>query len=157
MTWLSWRLQRTESVIALALLGLIAALLLPTGIRMADAYHADGLGACLSVNPSAACAQAVGEFNSRFGRLSNLMAWFTLLPGLLARRAELLIPGSRVPHRRLRRTATTGHAPRHLPARESLLAAPGPGDGAVRRHGAGAAAVRSLVDAPAHRLRSDGR
>ena len=43
MTWVSWRLQRTETVIALAILGLLAALLIPTGISMANAYHQDGL------------------------------------------------------------------------------------------------------------------
>ena len=35
MTWVSWRLQRTETLIAVGILALIAALLVPTGITMA--------------------------------------------------------------------------------------------------------------------------
>ena len=48
MTWVSWRLQRTETLIAAAILALIAVLLVPTGIEMANAYDHDGLSACLA-------------------------------------------------------------------------------------------------------------
>jgi hypothetical protein len=83
MTWVGWRLQRTETLIALGILALLAALLVPTGIQMADAYHHDGLAACLSVNPSPLCANKVGGFQARFQSLSDLANWFTLLPGLI--------------------------------------------------------------------------
>ena len=65
MTWVGWRLQRIETLIALGILALLAALLVPTGIQMADAYHHDGLAACLSVNPSPLLRQdKVGGFQA---------------------------------------------------------------------------------------------
>jgi hypothetical protein len=54
----SWRLQRTETLAAVGILALLAALLVPTGIRMANAYSHDGLAACLSSRPSPGCANA---------------------------------------------------------------------------------------------------
>ena len=83
MTWVSWRLQRAETVIALAILGLLAALLIPTGISMANAYHQDGLGSCLALNVGPTCGQRIGEFQSRFQVLNVLANWFTLVPGLI--------------------------------------------------------------------------
>jgi len=83
MTWVALRLQRTETLITAAILALIAALLIPTGISMADAYSHDGLSACLALNPSAPCMNAIGDFQSRFQSLFNLTAWFTLIPGIV--------------------------------------------------------------------------
>lgn len=83
MIWLSWRLQRTETLVALGILALLAALLVPTGLNMADAYHHEGLAACLSSNPSPACSDAIGAFRARFQSLSDLANWFTLVPGLI--------------------------------------------------------------------------
>ena len=83
MTWVSWRLQRTETLIVLGILALLAALLVPTGIEMANAYHQDGLGACLPINPGPACAQELGNFQQRFQTLTNVANWFTLIPGLI--------------------------------------------------------------------------
>ena len=83
MTWVSWRLQRTETLIAVGILALLAALLVPTGIQMANAYHQDGLSACLSVNPGPVCGQKLGDFQQRFQALTTLANWFTLIPGLI--------------------------------------------------------------------------
>jgi hypothetical protein len=83
MTWVSWRLQRTETLIAAGILALIAALLVPTGITMASAYHHDGLAACLGANPSYSCNQAIVGFQLRFRPLFALLDWFTLIPGLI--------------------------------------------------------------------------
>jgi hypothetical protein len=83
MTWAAWRLQRTETLIALGVLALLAALLVPTGISMASAYHHDGLAACLSMNPSPSCASAISSFQTRFQSLWNLANFFTLVPGLI--------------------------------------------------------------------------
>lgn len=83
MIWLSWRQQRTETLLALGILALLAALLVPTGLNMADAYHHDGIAACLSANPSPACADAIGGFRQHFQSLSDLANWFTLVPGLI--------------------------------------------------------------------------
>jgi hypothetical protein len=81
--WVSWRRQRTETLVALGLLTLLAALLVPTGIQMASAFHHDGLGACLSAQPGPACETAIQSFNSRFDSLNSLIAWLTLVPGLI--------------------------------------------------------------------------
>ncbi len=83
MTWVSWRLQRTETLIAVGILALLAALLVPTGIQMANAYHQDGLAACLSINPGPTCGNALGGFQQRFQALTTLANWFTLIPGLI--------------------------------------------------------------------------
>jgi len=83
MTWVSWRLQRTETLIVVGILGLLAALLVPTGIQMANAYHHDGLGACLSINPSPTCANAAGDFRQHYQSLLDLANWFNLVPGLI--------------------------------------------------------------------------
>jgi hypothetical protein len=85
VTWVSWRLQRTETLIAVGILALLAALLIPTGIQMANAYHQDGLAACLSMNPSkpVLCGNELGSFQQRFQALTTLANWLTLIPGLI--------------------------------------------------------------------------
>jgi len=83
MTWVTWRQQRTETLIAAAILTLLALLLVPTGLQIAGAYHHDGLSACLGQNPTASCSRAIDSFSSRFGRLGSLTDWFTLVPGLV--------------------------------------------------------------------------
>ena len=83
MTWVSWRLQRTETLIAVGIFALLVAFLVPTGIQMANLYHQDGLAACISANPSATCANAIGGFRDRFQSLLDLASWFNLVPGLV--------------------------------------------------------------------------
>jgi len=83
VTWVAWRLQRTETLIAVGIVALLAALVVPTGIQMANAYHQDGLAACLSVDPGPICGQKLGDFQQRFQGLTTLANWFTLVPGLI--------------------------------------------------------------------------
>ena len=83
MIWLSWRQQRTETLIAAAVLVLVSALLIPTGLDMASAYHHDGLSACLGTHPRSGCDQVVQAFGERFRRAGELLGWFTLVPGLI--------------------------------------------------------------------------
>jgi hypothetical protein len=83
MTWLAWRLQRTETIVAAGILALMAALLVPTGISMSDAYHHDGLGSCLAPNPGFSCVQRIGAFQSHYQALNFITNWFTLVPGVL--------------------------------------------------------------------------
>ena len=82
MIWLGWREQRTETLIAAGFLVLLAALLVPTGIEMASAYHDDGLAGCVATSPSFSCSAAIQSFTSRFESLSNLISWLTLVPGI---------------------------------------------------------------------------
>jgi len=83
MTWVAWRLQRTELLITAAILALLTALLVPTGIHMANAYNDAGLGSCAGAFKGSACGQAIGDFQTRFEALSHLTDLFTILPGLI--------------------------------------------------------------------------
>jgi len=81
--WVGWRRQRTETLIAVAMLAAVAALLVPTGIEMASRFAHDGLSSCLAGQRSFSCGSAVGSFSSHFDGLNSLVAWFTLVPGLI--------------------------------------------------------------------------
>jgi hypothetical protein len=83
MTWVAWRLQRTETLITLGILALLAALLVPTGINMANAYHHLGLSSCTGIEQGSACGQKIGDFQMRFESLTHLTDWFTLVPGVI--------------------------------------------------------------------------
>ena len=83
MSWVAWRLQRTETAVVVGILALIALLLIPTGIQMADAYHSDGLNACRALDIGPSCAMKMGQFQSRFQPITTLANWFTLVPGLI--------------------------------------------------------------------------
>jgi hypothetical protein len=82
MTWVAWRLQRTEMLIAAALLGALALLLVPTGIQIASAFHDGHLAQCLR-SSSFSCSEATRSFESRFASLASLTDWFTLVPGII--------------------------------------------------------------------------
>jgi len=82
VTWVGWRLQRTEAIVAVGILALLAAFLVPTGIQMANEYHRDGLAACLSID-TPTCGNAAGSFRQHFQSLLTLANWFTLVPGLI--------------------------------------------------------------------------
>ncbi|MGN6799070.1 MAG: ABC transporter permease [Gaiellaceae bacterium] len=83
MIWVTWRRQRTETLVTVGLLALLAVLLVPTGIEMARAFDHDGIGSCLGVRPGRACEGAISAFNSRFDPLNSFIAWLTLVPGLI--------------------------------------------------------------------------
>jgi len=83
MIWVGWRQQRTETLIAAGILALLAVVLIPTGIAMISAYNHDGLAACVKPGASDACQQTVAAFTGRFGQLSHLIDWFTLVPGMI--------------------------------------------------------------------------
>jgi hypothetical protein len=84
--WLSWRQQRTEALITAALLGLLVAAFVPTGIHLADLFAQQGLARCVGKD-TAVCNQAIANFGGRAGILRSLAAggggWFNLLPGLI--------------------------------------------------------------------------
>jgi hypothetical protein len=83
MLWVGWRQQRTETVIAAALLAVLAAMLVPTGLHIAGAYDSGHLADCLGRTRSGGCEDAISSFVSRFARLGDLLAWLTLLPGII--------------------------------------------------------------------------
>jgi hypothetical protein len=83
MIWVGWRQQRTETVIAVGILAVLAALLIPTGITMISAYHHDGLAECVRPGAPESCQQAIANFTARFEQLGHLIDWFTLVPGMI--------------------------------------------------------------------------
>ena len=82
MIWVTWRQQRTETLIALLLVGLVAALLVPTGLHMTSVYDHDGIAACLA-DPSIDCREKVKSFVERWDALLNVVGWLNLVPGLI--------------------------------------------------------------------------
>lgn len=82
MIWLSWRLQRTETLIAAAIVLLLAALFVPAGVHLASFYAHDDVARCIA-RKTPACQQTLADFGSRAGVLRSVMPWLTLLPGLV--------------------------------------------------------------------------
>ena len=83
MTWVAWRQQRIETLIAVVVLALLAAVLIPTGLDMASRYDRDGLAACASVTSGDGCQQAIQAFTGRFDPVMNLLPWLNLIPGVI--------------------------------------------------------------------------
>ena len=83
MIWVGWRQQRAEAAIVAAMLAALAAVLLPTGLNVASAFDAGHLSSCTGATTSQSCQQAVGQFLLRFNGLGGLIAWLTLIPGLV--------------------------------------------------------------------------
>ena len=82
MIWLTWRQQRTETLIAALLLVLVAALLVPTGLHMASVYEQDGIAACLT-DSSDSCREKINSFLERTDSLVSFVGWLNLVPGLI--------------------------------------------------------------------------
>jgi hypothetical protein len=82
MIWLSWRLQRSETLLAVAAFSLLAVLFVPAALHLAAAYTHFGVAHCLD-RQSRACADAVGNFADRAGGLRGGIGWFNLMPGLI--------------------------------------------------------------------------
>lgn len=83
MIWLSWRQQRTETLLAVVLLGLLAALCVPTAIHLASLYTRDGIAGCTN-RQTDACNSAIESFAGHAGVLRDLAGgWLNLVPGLI--------------------------------------------------------------------------
>jgi hypothetical protein len=80
--WLSWRQQRTETILVAALLAALAAVLIPNGVHMAAAYDDAHLSSCVVQHPRA-CVEAIASFNARFDGLRGVFVWFNFVPGLI--------------------------------------------------------------------------
>lgn len=82
MIWLSWRQQRTETVLSAAIVVLLAALFVPAGLHLASFYAHDGVARCVA-HQSLACKQTLSDFGNRAGILRSVIPWLTLLPGMI--------------------------------------------------------------------------
>lgn len=84
MIWLSWRQQRTETLITAAILAALAAAFIPSGIQLADLFAQQHLAHCAG-RQTPACAFAVGSFVNSGGFVHGLLegGWLNLIPGLI--------------------------------------------------------------------------
>jgi hypothetical protein len=80
--WLGWRQQRSEAMLAVGLLALLAALFVPAGIHLASSYSHDGIASCAG-RQTGACQQAVADFGAHAGALRSALGWFNLLLGVI--------------------------------------------------------------------------
>jgi chromate transport protein ChrA len=82
MTWVAWRLHRVEGAVVLAVLAVLGAFLLLTGLPMAHSYQQSGLAACLAhatdSTVRSVCGQVGGTFENQYGQLLPYAA-FALL------------------------------------------------------------------------------
>ncbi len=84
MIWVGWRQQRLETLIAAALLAVLAAVAIPVGIHMASVYTHEGLAACSGNANAGSCGLPEAQFLIRFNGLNLLFGWATLVPALAA-------------------------------------------------------------------------
>jgi hypothetical protein len=82
--WLSWRQQRIETLITAAILAVLAAAFIPTGIHLSDLFAQQHIARCINSH-TPACGLAIENFSSRAGILRSLLdgGWFNLIPGLI--------------------------------------------------------------------------
>jgi len=82
VTWVGWRLQRTETLVAAAVLAALALLLVPEGLHMASAFRSGDVVACVPAR-TPACGAAVSGFLDRFTFVRGVLDWLRLVPGLI--------------------------------------------------------------------------
>jgi hypothetical protein len=90
MIWLTWRQHRRQLLFAIAGLAIVAALIVPTGQTMHEAYVDTGLAACVrdadrtalvEPNPGGRnCETLANNFTTRFASMVPLAVLFVFLP-----------------------------------------------------------------------------
>ena len=81
MTWFVWRQQRAELLIFGAILALVAAFVLKTGLDMATSYRNLGVGACIGAPvDDPRCGEILSVFHQRFDPLNTLFYTFEMVP-----------------------------------------------------------------------------
>jgi len=85
MIWFTWRQHRAQALAGLVLIALTAAVFLPYGHAIRDAYAQHGVGPCLGRGTDGQrCQSAMRAFMDQFNGISNhLLTWFSPLPGLI--------------------------------------------------------------------------
>jgi hypothetical protein len=84
MIWVGWRQQRVETLIAAAMLVLLAAVAIPVGVHMASVYTHEHLGGCTANVTPGPCNESVASFLTRFSSITMLFMWSTLVSALAA-------------------------------------------------------------------------
>jgi ABC-type transport system involved in multi-copper enzyme maturation permease subunit len=82
MTWLAWRQFRIQAAVAFGPLAVLAAVLIPTGLRLRTLYDNSGLSTCNSVD---GCDSVASAFLSHYSFLQTLLKLLVLvLPPVVA-------------------------------------------------------------------------
>ncbi|HEY1387584.1 MAG TPA: ABC transporter permease subunit [Ktedonobacterales bacterium] len=84
MTWLVWRQHRGEALIASIGLGILAAVLIITGIQIASAFQSLGVAACVAHPELANCNEIERGFAEPYSFLTSALPWLNLLPAFVA-------------------------------------------------------------------------
>jgi hypothetical protein len=82
MTWLTWRQHRLQLLAGGAVLALLTAFLVPSGLTIASAFRSSGLSGCLAT-AGQDCESARRLFQDRYSQLQFLIPLFLVLPVLL--------------------------------------------------------------------------
>jgi hypothetical protein len=86
MLWLTWRRQRVAALIASIGLGMLAPMLLITGLQVRASFQSNGVSTRVARQELAPCAEIVGAFTQPYKLLISPSAWFfyLMLPALVA-------------------------------------------------------------------------
>jgi hypothetical protein len=84
MTWLVWRQHRSEALIASIGLGILAAVLIITGIQIAASFHSLGVAACVAHPELSNCSDIERAFAEPYSFLTSALPWLKLLPAFVA-------------------------------------------------------------------------
>jgi hypothetical protein len=82
MIWVAWRQHRAQLVAGSAVLALLLAFLLTTGVGIASAFRSSGLAGCLAVSGEH-CDDLANAFTDRYSNLQFTVPLFLVLPALI--------------------------------------------------------------------------
>ena len=83
MLWVTWRQHRAELAAAVLLLLAVAVPLIVNGLAVREAYHADGVAACVGDPTRPGCAVIVERFTGHHAEWGQRMLWFAFVPLLV--------------------------------------------------------------------------
>jgi hypothetical protein len=83
MLWVTWRQHRAELAAAGLLLLAVAVPLVLNGLALRQAYHADGVAACVGDPAGPGCATIVELFTARHAEWGQRMLWFAFVPAVV--------------------------------------------------------------------------
>lgn len=119
MIWLTWRQHRKQALFTVIALALLAALVVPTGLRMHHSIKSSGLAACLAKLGSAElvshndCHKLSTEFSNQFAAMPFISVLFVVLPLLVGLFFGAPLVAREVEHGTHRLVWTQGVSRRH--------------------------------------------
>jgi hypothetical protein len=84
MTWLVWRQHRGEALIASIGLGILAAVLIITGVQIAASFQSLGVATCVAHPELSNCSEIERAFSEPYSFLTSALPWLKLLPAFVA-------------------------------------------------------------------------